>query len=45
MSEISNEYILMRIKYLGKIDKIIKEFENEGIFIKSIGDQWSLSLK
>ena len=45
VQEISNEYILVRIKYLGKIDKIIKEFENEGIFIKSIGDQWSLSLK
>ena len=45
VQEISNKYILVRIKYLGKIDKIIKEFENEGIFIKSIGDQWSLSLK
>ena len=45
VQEISNKYILVRIKYLGKIDKIIKEFENKGIFIKSIGDQWSLSLK
>ena len=45
VQEISNKYILVRIKYLGKIDKIIKEFENEGIFIKSIGEQWSLSLK
>ncbi len=45
VQEISNKYILVRIKYLGKIDKIIKEFENKGIFIKSIGEQWSLSLK
>ena len=30
----------MRIKYLGKLEKIINQLKNENINLKIINDQW-----
>ncbi len=45
VQELTNKNALIRIKYLGKIDKIIKELENQNIILKLSGDDWSLSLR
>ena len=40
----NNQHVLIKIKYLGKINKIIKELNKQRIDLKLIGDQWSLKL-
>ncbi len=44
VQKLNNEYVLIKIKYLGKINKIIKELGKQKIILKLIGDQWSLNL-
>ena len=44
VQKFNNQHVLIKIKYLGKIDKIIKELNNQRIDLKLIGDQWSLKL-
>tara|TARA_B100000886_G_scaffold109597_1_gene73405 strand:- start:3494 stop:4540 length:1047 start_codon:yes stop_codon:yes gene_type:complete len=44
VQKFNNQHVLIKIKYLGKINKIIKELNNQGINLKLIGDQWSLKL-
>ena len=36
--------VFLKIKYLGKLDKIMKQLEGQRIILKLIGDQWSLKL-
>ncbi len=40
----NNKNIFLKIKYLGKLDKIIQQLEKEKIILKLIGDQWSIKL-
>ena len=44
MLELNKEYVLLKIKYLGNINKIIKELKQEKIILKLSGDIWSLSI-
>ena len=44
VQKFNNKYVLIKIKYLGKINKIIKELNKQKINLKLIGDQWSLKL-
>ena len=44
VQEFNNESVYLKIKYLGKLDKIIKRLENQKIILKSIGDQWSIKI-
>ncbi len=44
VQEFNNEYILLKIKYLGKLDKIISQLKNQNIILKLIGDYWSLKI-
>ena len=44
VQKFNNKYDLIKIKYLGKINKIIKELNKQKINLKLIGDQWSLKL-
>ena len=44
VQEFNNDYILLKIKYLGKLDKIINQLEGQKIILKLIGDQWSLKI-
>ena len=45
VQELNSKYVNLKIKYLGKIDKIIKQMESQNIIMKFTNDQWSLSIK
>ncbi len=44
IQELNNKYILLKIKYLGKISKIIEELKNQKVILKLKADQWSLEI-
>ena len=44
VQEFNSQYVFLKIKYLGKLDKIIKQLENEKIILKLEGDQWSIRI-
>ena len=44
VQEFSNEYVSVKIKYLGKLDKIVRQLEEQKIILKLIGDQWSIKI-
>jgi hypothetical protein len=44
VQEFNKESVYLKIKYLGKLDKIIKRLEDQKIILKSIGDQWSIRI-
>ena len=44
VQEFNKKNVFLKIKYLGKLDKIMKQLEGQRIILKLIGDQWSLKL-
>ena len=40
VQEFNKDYMNLRIKYLGKLDKIINQLKKENIDLKLINDQW-----
>ena len=42
MQEFNKNSMTLRIKYLGKLNKILDEFKRENINLKLINDQWIL---
>ncbi len=44
VQEFSNEYVFLKIKYLGNLEKIIKQLESEKIILKRINDEWSIKI-
>ena len=44
IQEFNNEYVLIKIKYLGKLDKIIKKLKEQKIILQNIGDEWNLQI-
>lgn len=40
VQEFNKNYVNLKIKYLGKIEKIINKLKNKGISLKLINDQW-----
>lgn len=44
IQEFNNEFVLLKIKYLGKLNKIIRQLENQSIILKMIGEKWSLEI-
>jgi len=44
IKQYNNETVLLRIKYLGKLDKIIHQLEKQKIILKPIGEQWSIKI-
>ena len=42
--EINKKYALLKIKYLGKIDKIIDQLKNQNILLELKNDEWSLKI-
>jgi hypothetical protein len=40
----NKDLVNLKIKYLGKLDKIIRQLENEKIILKLIDGQWSLQI-
>ncbi len=45
VQEFNNEYVLLKIKYLGKLDKIIKKLNDQQINLSLINDQWRLEIQ
>ena len=44
VQELNNKNIFLKIKYLGKLEKIIKQLNDQKIILKLTGDQWSLKI-
>ena len=42
--EINRKYVLLKIKYLGKINKIIDQLKAQNILLELKNDQWSLKI-
>tara|TARA_A100001015_G_scaffold185800_1_gene206757 strand:- start:1256 stop:2302 length:1047 start_codon:yes stop_codon:yes gene_type:complete len=43
VQEFNNEFMKLRIKYLGKLDKTINQLRRENINLKLINDQWVIN--
>ena len=44
IQEFNSEFVLLKIKYLGKLNRIIKQLEEQNIILKLTGDQWRLKI-
>ncbi len=44
VQQINKDYVLIKIRYLGKIGKIIKKLKNQDIDLKMIKGQWQLKI-
>tara|TARA_B100000767_G_C19753731_1_gene531955 strand:+ start:85 stop:1131 length:1047 start_codon:yes stop_codon:yes gene_type:complete len=44
VQEFNSKSVYLKIKYLGKLDKILRQLEKEKIILKLIGDQWSIKI-
>ena len=40
VQEFNKDYVNLKIKYLGKLEKIINQLKNESIDLRLINDQW-----
>lgn len=45
VQELNNEYVFLKIKYLGKLDKITQKFEEQMIALKFKKNEWNLKIK
>ncbi len=45
VQEFNNKYVLLKLRYLGKLDKIISQLKDQNIMLKLIDDQWNLRIK
>ena len=44
VQELNNDYVNLKIKYLGKLDKIINQLKSQNIILKLSGEQWTLEI-
>ena len=44
VQEFNNQFVVIKIKYLGKLEKIINQLEEEKIILKLINDQWNIKI-
>ena len=44
VQELNKDYVMIKIKYLGKINKIISKLKDEKIYLKMIAGQWQLKI-
>ena len=42
--EVNRKYVLLKIKYLGKISKIINQLKDQNILLELKNDQWSIKI-
>ena len=40
VQEFNKDYMSLKIKYLGKLDKIINQLKNKNIHLQFIQDEW-----
>ena len=44
VQKINKDYVLVKIKYLGKIDKIIQKLKDQNIDLRMIEGQWKINI-
>ena len=44
VQQLNKDYVLVKIKYLGKINKIINKLKDQKIDLKMIAGQWQLNI-
>ena len=44
VQELSKDYVMIKIKYLGKLDKIIKQLEEQNVILKFINEEWRIKI-
>ena len=44
VQEFNNQYVLLKIKYLGKVDKIIEQLKYQKIILTITGENWSIKI-
>jgi hypothetical protein len=44
VQEFNNDNVYLKIKYLGKLEKIIRQLKEQKIILESIGDKWSIKI-
>ena len=44
VQQINKDYVLVKIRYLGKINKIINKLKDQNIDLKMIAGQWQLTI-
>ena len=44
VQEFNNDYIMLKIKYLGKLEKVIQQLKEQSIILELIGDEWRIKL-
>ena len=44
VQELNKDYVMVKIKYLGKINKIINKLKDEKIDLKMIAGKWQLNI-
>ena len=44
VQQLNKDYVLVKIKYLGKINKIINKLKDQNINLKMIEGQWQLNI-
>ena len=42
VQEFNNDYVMLKIKYLGKLDKVIQQLKEQSIILELIGDEWRI---
>jgi len=42
--EFNNKFVIIKIKYLGKIDKIIEQLKNEKVILRFSNDKWRIKI-
>ena len=45
VQEFNNKYVLLKLRYLGKLDKIINQLKQQNIMLEFVNDQWNLKIK
>ena len=44
VQEFNNQFVLIKIKFFGKVDKIVNEFKKKNILIEPSGESWSIKI-
>ena len=44
VQEFNNEFVLIKIKFIGKLDKIINQLAKQKIELELMNEQWKLSI-
>ena len=45
VQEFNNKYVLLKLRYLGKLDKIINQLKQQNLMLEFVSDQWNLKIK